>query len=118
MAEFVTASLTHSLTDNRVLFRVDAKIKFSPHERDSMWFLRIKFIEDDIYFDDNLGTHTHNFRSHTENDLSIGVSMRKSDVNTERFKEEVFAKIEVLPLEEPQQFRHDTVNTNVTKVSV
>ena len=122
MAEFVTASLTHSRSGNRVLFRVDARIKFDPHEQGTHWFLAMTFMEDDTFADDNLGTHRRTFFANSnEVDVSFGVSMKKSKVDTELWKEEVFAMLEVVPLEEPPPpppFRIGRATTNTTNVSV
>lgn len=119
MAEFVTASLSHSLSDDRVLFRVDARIRFQPHELNTAWFLSMQFMEEDTVFNDDLGTHRQTFQaSAIEVDVSFGISKSKRRIDTELGKEEVFAKLEVVPLQAPPPFIIDTATTNTIQVNV
>jgi hypothetical protein len=119
MATFLSASLSHSLTSDRVLLRVDARVRFQPHELNTMWFLEMQFMEEDTVFDDNLGTHRGNFlTSAAEVDVSFSISKAKSTVNTEWGNEEVFANLIVVPLQAPPPFALDQATTNGITVKV
>jgi len=119
MAEFLSASLSHSISDDDVLFRVDARIRFQPHELNTHWFLSMTFKEDDTFSDDRLRSVNRTFfASGQEMDVSFREVIRKRKVDTEWGKEEVFADLEVVPLEVPPPFRRDTARTNTTNVSV
>jgi hypothetical protein len=119
MAAFLSASLSHSLTQDRVLFRVDARIRFQPHELNTTWFLEMQFMEEDTVFDDDLGTHRGNFSaSATEVDVSFSISKSKSRIDTEVGREEVFAKLTLVPLQAPPPFAMDVATTNTVSVNV
>lgn len=119
MATFLSASLSHSLTQHRVLFRVDARVRFQPHELNTMWFLEMQFMEEDSVFDDDLGTHRGNFFANaTEVDVSFSISKSKKRIDTELGNEEVFVKLATVPLQAPPPFTLDTASTNTVSVNV
>jgi hypothetical protein len=119
MARFLSASLTHSIKGDKVLFRVDAVVEFNSHELNTYWFLEMKFMEDDIFFDDRIKSTSRTFYANNLNEtLTYNISIKKDDVNTEWGDEEIYAKLRVIPLEAPLPFRMDTVKTNKTKVDV
>jgi hypothetical protein len=119
MADFQSSSLSHSISGNYVLFRVDARIKFQPHELNTHWFLDMRFVEDDRFADDKLGSSSRTFlASSLTQDVSFDIRIKKSKVDTEWGNEEVFARVEVKPLEAPLPFRMDTAKTNTVSVDV
>jgi hypothetical protein len=119
MAAFLSASLTHSTSGSNVQFRVDARIKFQSHELNTWWFLSMTFKEEDTFRDDKLRSVNRSFlASRAEQDVSFSESIAKSTVDTEWGSEEVYADLQVVPLEAPPAFEIDTAKTNKTNVDV
>ncbi len=119
MASFVSAILTHHLSGDDVIFTVNARIRFEHFERDTQWYLRMKFMEEDTFFDDKLSAINRTFSANsTEVDVSFSERITKKKVNTEWGKEEVYAELEVVPLREESRFVVGKARTNTTKVSV
>jgi hypothetical protein len=118
MAEFQSVVLSNSTSGSNVLFKVDAQIKFQTHELNTRWFLDIDFKEwDRMSRDDFLYSTSRTFTADAVNkSVSFSFSAPKSKVNTEPGKEEVYAMVDVVPLEEPAPFRRDSAKTNQTKV--
>jgi len=50
MASFVSASLSHNLSGDDVIFTVNARIRFQQHKRDALRYLRMTFMEEDMVF--------------------------------------------------------------------
>jgi hypothetical protein len=119
MAQFLSASLAHSLSGSNVLFRVDARIRFQAHELNTWWFFSMTFKEEDTFFDDKLRSVNRSFLAASlEQDISFSESIPKSTVDTEWGKEEVYADLQVVPLQAPPPFLIDSARTNVTTVGV
>jgi hypothetical protein len=119
MAAFQSASLSHALSGSNVLFRVDARIRFQPHELNTAWFLSMTFKEEDTFSDDRLRSVNRTFQAtQLEQNVSFSESIPKSTVNTEWGNEEVYAELQVVPLQAPPPFGIDAATTNVTTVKV
>jgi len=120
MAQFQSVALSHSTTDKNVLFKVDAGIQFQTHELNTRWFLDIDFKESDrVSKDDMIESSARTFTAdELSKNVSFSFAIPKSKVNTEPGKEEVYAVVDVIPLEEPPQFVRDTATTNQTSVNV
>ncbi len=120
MAQFQSVALSHSISGNDVLFKVDAGIQFQTHELNTRWFLDIDFKESDLLSkDDMIQSSSRTFSADAVNkNVSFSFAIPKSKVNTEPGKEEVYAVVGVIPLEEPPAYVRDTATTNQTKVNV
>ena len=114
MASFVSATLGHELTGNFVTFKVDAKLRFEPKEVGEKWLFQIEFWEEDPLSDDPLSRYPKAERfgkpdayasrhwfipSKEEIELSFTEEFPAHLVDTEWGKEEVYANLEVLPLD-------------------
>jgi hypothetical protein len=133
MANFVSASLSHEISGSFVVFTLDAKLRFEPKEVGHRWLFQIEFREQDPLKDDVLSTmpkaeafgktdshlKRHYFiPSKEEVDLSFKEEFPAHLVDTEVGKEEVYANVEVLPLEAPPGFVPAKSRTNITEVDV
>ncbi len=133
MASFVSASLGHELSGNFVVFKLDATLRFEPKEVGHRWLFQIEFMEQDPVSDDRLSplrpaeafgqpdaaVKRHYFiPSKEEVELSFTEEFPKQQVDTEWGKEEVYANLQVLPLEAPPGFVAGKTRTNTTKVDV
>lgn len=133
MASFVSANLDHELSDNFVVFKLDAKVRFEPKEVGHRWLVQIEFMEEDPVKDDKLSSMSkaeafgqadahlkrhYIIPSKEEVELSFSDEFPKHLVDTEVGKEEVYAKLQVLPLEAPPGFVAAKTRTNVTVVDV
>jgi hypothetical protein len=133
MASFVSANLSHELSGSFVVFTLEAKLRFEPKEVGHKWLLQIEFMEEDTVADDKLSTmpkaeafgkaDAHLKRhyiipSKEEIDLSFKEEFPAHLVDTEWGKEEVYANIQVLPLEAPPGFVSAKTRTNITDVDV
>jgi len=133
MASFMSASLDHDLKGGFVTFKLDAKLRFEAKEVGHRWLFQIEFMEEDPVSDDKLapvpaseafgqpGAHIkrHYFiPSKEEIELSFTEEFPAHLVDTEWGKEEVYAKVQALPLEAPPGFVAAKTRTNVTHVDV
>lgn len=133
MASFVSATLAHELSGNFVVFKLDAKLRFEAKEVGHRWLFQIKFMEEDPMSDDQLsplrasesfGDPSAHIKRHyfipskQEIELSFTEEFAKQQVDTEWGKEEVYASLEVLPLEAPAGFVPAKTRTNITNVDV
>jgi hypothetical protein len=133
MASFVSANLGHELSGNFVVFKLDAKLRFESKEVGHRWLFQIKFMEEDPMSDDQLsplrpsesfGDPSAHIKRHyfipskEEVELSFTEEFAKQQVDTEWGKEEVYANLEVLPLEAPPGFVPAKTRTNITNVDV
>ena len=133
MASFVSTNLTHEISGNFVLFTLDAKLRFEEKEVGHRWLFQIEFREHDPVSDDALsdmpkaeafGKADANKKRHyfipskTEVDLSFKEEFPAHLVNTEWGKEEVYARLKVLPLEAPPGFVAAETDTDITEVDV
>jgi len=133
MASFISASLNHELKDNFVTFKLDAKLRFEAKEVGHRWLFQIEFMEEDPVSDDKLSSvpaseafgqadahiKRHYFiPSKEEVELSFTEEFPAHLVDTEWGKEEVYAKVQALPLEAPPGFVAAKTRTNVTHVDV
>lgn len=119
MAAFLSASLSHSTSGSNVLFRVDARVRFQPHELNSWWFMSMSFKEEDTFRDDKLRSVNRSFLAAAlEQNVSFSESIAKSTVDTEWGEEEVYADLQVVPLQAPPPFVIDSARTNKTIVDV
>ncbi|NIR42494.1 MAG: hypothetical protein GWN99_01210 [Gemmatimonadetes bacterium] len=133
MASFVSANLSHELSENFVTFKLTTVIRFEPKEVGHRWLLQYQFMEEDPMADDKLsplrpaesvgdvnpGLKRHYIiPSKEEVELSYTEEFSKHLVDTEVGKEEVYAKVDVLPLEAPEGFVAGRTRTNITVVDV
>lgn len=133
MASFVSANLTHELSENFVTFKLTTVIRFEPKEVGHRWLLQYQFMEEDPMADDKLsplrkaesvgdvnpGLKRHYIiPSKEEVELSYTEEFSKHLVDTEVGKEEVYAKVDVMPLEAPEGFVAGSTRTNITVVDV
>jgi hypothetical protein len=133
MASFVSANLGHELSKKFVTFKLDAKLRFEQKEVGHRWLFQIEFMEEDPISDDVLSplrkseafgqTDAHITRhyfipSTEEVELSFTEEFPAHLVDTEWGKEEVYAKVQALPLGAPAGFVAAKTRTNVTKVDV
>ncbi len=133
MASFVSANLDHELKGGFVVFKVDAKLRFESNEVGHRWLFQIEFMEADPVKDDKLSAmpkaeafgkadahlKRHYFvPSSEEADLSFEEEFPSHLIDTEWGKEEVYANLQILPLEAPPGFVPAKTRTNVTHVDV
>ncbi|HSG82077.1 MAG TPA: hypothetical protein VLC48_07500 [Gemmatimonadota bacterium] len=133
MASFVSANLSHELSGQFVTFTLSTVIRFEPKEVGHRWLLQYQFMEEDAVSDDKLsqlrpaeavgdpnpGVKRHYIiPSKEEIELSYEEEFSKHLVDTEIGKEEVYAKVDILPLEAPQGFVAGSTRTNITVVDV
>ncbi len=119
MASFESANLSHELSGGFVVFKVDAKIRFEPHELGHQWLFQIELMEEDVVSDDKLYVKRHYFvPSEGEVDFSISEEVAKHKVDTEWGKEEVYANLQAIPLKNPPGFVAGQTRTNTTIVDV
>lgn len=133
MASFVSTNLGHELSGGFVVFKLDAKLKFEAKEVGHRWLIQIEFMEQDPVSDDRLsplspaeafGQADAHVKRHyiipssDEIELAFTEEFPAHLVDTEWGKEEVYAKIQALPLEAPEGFVAAQTRTNVTKVDV
>ncbi len=133
MASFVSANLSHELTGSFVVFKLDAKLRFETAEVGHRWLFQIEFMEADPMKDDKLSAmpkseafgkadahlKRHYFvPSKEEIELSFEEEFPAHLVDTELGKEEVYANLQVLPLEAPPGFVPAKTRTNITDVDV
>jgi hypothetical protein len=133
MASFMSANLDHELTGNFVVFKLDAKLRFESKEVGHRWLFQIEFMEEDPVSDDKLspvpkseafGQADAHIKRHyfipskEETELSFTEEFPAHLVDTEWGKEEVYAKVQALPLEAPPGFVAAKTRTNVTRVNV
>jgi hypothetical protein len=133
MANFVSANLGHEISGNFVNFKLEAKLRFEAKEVGHRWLFQIRFMEEDTLSDDKLsplrpseafGDPSSHVKRHyfvpskSEVELSFTEEFPKHLVDTEWGKEEVYASIEVLPLEAPPGFVPAKTRTNMIKVDV
>lgn len=133
MANFVTANLGHEISGGFVNFRLDTRLRFEPEEVGHRWLFQVRFMEEDPLADDRLsplrpsesfGDPSAHIKRHyfvpskEEIDLSFTEEFPKQLVDTEWGKEEVYASLEVLPLEAPAGFVPAKTRTNVIKVDI
>ncbi len=133
MASFVSAILGHDLSGNFVVFKLDTKVRFEPKEVGHRWLFQVEFKEADPLADDTLapvspaeafGQPDAHIKRHyfvpskEEIELSFEEEFPKHLVDTEWGKEEVYASLQVLPLEAPPGFVPAKTRTNITKVDV
>ncbi len=133
MASFVSANLDHEIAGGFVVFKLDAKLRFESNEVGHRWLFQIEFMEADPVKDDKLSTmpaaeafgkadahlKRHYFvPSQEEVELSFREEFAAHLVDTEWGKEEVYANLQVLPLEAPPGFVPAKTRTNITQVDV
>lgn len=133
MANFVSANLDHEMSGNFVIFKLDTKIRFEPKEIGHRWLVQIEFMEEDPVKDDRLspmpkaeafGQADAHIKRHyiipsgEEVELSFSEEFPKHLVDTEIGKEEIYATLQVLPLEAPPGFVAGKTRTNTTVVDV
>lgn len=133
MASFVSANLSHELSEHFVTFKLDAVIRFAPQEVGHRWLLQYQFMEEDPMSDDKLsqlrpaqqvGDPSPGIKRHyiipskEEVEISYTEEFSKHLVDTEIGKEEVYATVELLPLEAPEGFVAGKTRTNITIVDV
>lgn len=133
MASFVSANLDHEVSESFVVFKLDAKIRFEPKEVGHRWLVQIEFMEEDPVKDDNLSQLTpaeafgqadahlkrhYIIPSKEEVELSFSEEFPKHLVDTEIGKEEIYANVQVLPLQAPAGFVAGKARTNTTVVDV
>jgi hypothetical protein len=133
MASFISANLDHELTGGFVVFKLEAKLRFAPDEVGHRWLFQIEFMEQDPVSDDRLSPvakaeqfgqpdaaikRHYIIPSKEEIDISFKEEFPAHLVDTEWGKEEVYAKVQALPLEAPPGFVSAQARTNVTKVDV
>jgi len=133
MASFMSANLGHELKGNFVTFKLDAKLRFEPKEVGHRWLFQIEFMEEDPVSDDKLspirkseafGQADAHIKRHyfipskEEVELSFVEEFPAHLVDTEWGKEEVYAKVQALPLEAPPGFVAAKTRTNITNVDV
>lgn len=133
MASFVSANLSHELTEHFVKFTLTTVIRFEPKEVGHRWLLQYQFMEEDPMADDKLaqlrpaesvGDPSPGLKRHyiipskEEVELTYSEEFSAHLVDTEIGKEEVYAKVEVLPLEAPPGFVAGKTRTNITVVDV
>ncbi len=133
MASFVSANLDHEVSGNFVVFKLDAKLRFEPNEVGHRWLFQYEFMEQDPLRDDTLAPvsaaekfaqpgaskrRNYFIPSKTDIELSFEEEFPKHLVDTEWGKEEVYAKLHVLPLGETEGFVAGQTRTNTTKVDV
>jgi len=133
MASFVTANLGHEVKSGFVVFKLDAKLRFESNELNHKWLFQIEFMEADPVRDDPLArvpesvgfaeadvsVIRHYFiPSKEEIELSFEEEFPSHLVDTEMGKEEVYANLQVLPLENPPGFVSAKTRTNITQVDV
>lgn len=133
MASFVSANLGHEVSGNFVVFKLDAKLRFEPNEVGHRWLFQIEFMEEDPLSDDVLSPippseqfgqpdaskKRHYFIPSTpEVELSFKEEFPKHLVDTEWGKEEVYAKLQAIPVGRPEGFVAGQTRTNTTKVDV
>jgi len=133
MASFVSANLDHELSGNFVVFKLDTKIRFEPKEVGHRWLVQIEFMEEDPVKDDKLSQLTpaeafgkadahlkrhYIIPSKEEVELSFSEEFPKHLVDTEVGKEEIYANLQILPLQAPAGFVSGKTRTNTTVVDV
>jgi hypothetical protein len=133
MASFVSANLDHEMSGNFVIFKLDTKIRFEPKEIGHRWLVQIEFMEEDPVKDDKLSPmpkaeafgqadaylkRHYIIPSKEEIELSFSEEFPQHLVDTEPGKEEIYAKLQVLPLEAPPGFVAGKTRTNTTIVDV
>jgi hypothetical protein len=133
MASFVSANLGHELTGGMVTFTLDMKIRFEPHEVGHRWLVQYEYMEEDPVKDDSIskkrpaeafGQVDARYQRHyimpsqDEVELSYTDEIAAHQVDTEIGKEEVYVKVQILPLERPEGFVPAKTRTNITKVDV
>jgi hypothetical protein len=133
MASFVSANLDHELSAGFVVFKLDAKLRFAPSEVGHKWLFQIEFMEEDPVSDDRLSQFKkaegfgqaddsiirhYIIPSKEEIEISFKEEFPAHLVDTEWGKEEVYAKVQILPLEAPPGFVSAQARTNVTHVDV
>ncbi len=116
-----------------MVFKLDAKLRFEPKEVGHRWLFQIEFMEEDPVSDDRLSPipaaeqfgkpdaskKRHYFiPSKAEVDLSFKEEFPKHLVDTEWGKEEVYANLQVIPVERPEGFVAAQTRTNTTHVDV
>ncbi len=133
MASFVSANLGHEVSGNFVVFKLDATLRFEPNEVGQTWLFQYEFMEQDPLKDDILAPvpaaeqfgqpgaskKRHYFKpSKADIELSFEEEFPKHLVDTEWGKEEVYAKLQVLPVGSHEGFVAGQTRTNTTKVDV
>ncbi len=133
MASFVTANLDHEVKGGFVVFKLGAKLRFEPNEVNHKWLFQIEFMEADPVKDDPVKRHpdsvgfgeadSHIIRhyfvpSKEEIELDYEEEFPKQQVDTELGKEEIYANLQVLPLQAPPGFVPAKTRTNITHVDV
>lgn len=133
MASFVAANLDHEVKGGFVVFKLDTKLRFESNEVNHKWLFQIEFMEADPVKDDVLspipesvgfGEADARFIRHyfvpskEEIDLNFEEEFPVHLVDTELGKEEVYANLQVLPLEAPPGFVPAKTRTNITHVDV
>jgi hypothetical protein len=131
MASFVAANLDHEVKGGFVVFKLDTKLRFESNEVNHKWLFQIEFMEADPVKDDPLsrvpdsvGFADSRFIRHyfvpsqEEIDLAFEEEFPAHLVDTEMGKEEVYANLQVLPLEAPPGFVPAKTRTNITHVDV
>ena len=133
MASFVSANLGHELTGGMVTFKLDMKVRFEPHEVGHRWLVQYEYMEEDPVSDDRIsplrpaeafGQADAHYQRHyiipsqDEVELTYTDEIAAHLVDTEIGKEEVYVKVQILPLEAPEGFVPAKTRTNITKVDV
>lgn len=134
MASFVSANLDHEVSGKFVVFRLDAKLRFEPNEVGHKWLFQYEFKEQDPLKDDDLvdkspaeqfadpgaGKKRQYFiPTKTDIELSFEEEFAVHQVDTEWGKEEVYAKLQILPIgDDTEGFVAGQTRTNTTKVDV
>ncbi len=119
MASFVSANLSHAIEGGFVQFQIDAKVRFEQEEVGHRWLFQIDFFEEDPVADDELYRNRHYIvPSKDEVELSFSEEIATHKVDTEWGKEEVYAELQIIPMEAPPGFVAGRTRTNTTIVDV
>jgi hypothetical protein len=118
MAQILESNLRHYISNDRFRFRVTAKIRFQPHEVGTDWLLAMTFKEqDDLSPDDYIRSSNRTFRAEAvEQSVLFDQLLSRAAVSTEAGDEEIYANLELIPLQAPPPFVRDTAKTNVSVV--
>lgn len=119
MASFVNTGLSYERSEKRILFTVEAKVRFEEQELGHNWMFEIILMEQDPVKDDHLLTKRHYFvPENAEEEISYVEDMGWAQVDTEPGKEEVYAKLRVAPLDAPANMTAADARTTVISVDV
>ncbi len=133
MATFISTNLDHEIKGKFVEFQLGIKAHLEPKEVNHRWLLQIEFWEKDPLKDDRLipvprsvafgEVDAGKWRiyidpSKPDIDRSYKVEFPEQHVNTEPGKEEVYAIVQLKPLEAPPGLVPAKSITNITHVKV